>query len=265
MGWSVHSLPIQKAVEQGLVERINQRTGRNETREGFIQRHHDECIDEDQWNQEYCCKPADESSAFFTHELITGCEDHLLQLLTLEQLLNYMRAHPASVFYAGMDVARFHHLCVIDVGEKIGDVMWDRCRIELQGERFREMKANLYPIASEPNLQRVCIDAGGNGSQLSEEAKDDLGWKIEPLAFTLPLKEQLAYGLRRDFEDCRLRIPRDDALRNDLHGLKKIITPSGNVRFDGHVEDSHCDRTWAKALRQYAARPIHDIGAMVGR
>jgi hypothetical protein len=35
---------------------------------------HAECIDEEQWQQEYCCQPADEASAFLSHEVITACE-----------------------------------------------------------------------------------------------------------------------------------------------------------------------------------------------
>ena len=67
-----------------------------------------------------------------------------------------------------------------------------------------------------------------------------------------------------DFEDRRLRIVRDDKLRADLHSLKKQVTASGNIRFDGSADDSHCDRTWAKALRQHAARSFPEVGAEVG-
>ena len=75
MGWHLHSVPIQKAVDEGLVERINQKSGRNETREEFLSRIRAECIDEEQWLQEYCCVPADESSAFISFEMLHGCEE----------------------------------------------------------------------------------------------------------------------------------------------------------------------------------------------
>jgi phage FluMu gp28-like protein len=250
-------------VDEGLVERINERTGRDETREGFIKRLHDECIDEDSWNQEYCCKPSDENSAFFTHEMITGCEDQTLRLMSLIELINYMQAHPQSVFYVGMDVGRHVDLCVIDVGEQIGGVIWDRCRIELQDRPYGEMKANLHPILSQPNLQRACLDGRGIGDQLGEEARYEFGWKVEPIQITAAIKEQLAIGLRRDFEDRRLRMVRDDKLRADLHSLRKLVTPAGNIRYDGQADDSHCDRTWAKALRQNAARFIPSCGGAV--
>jgi phage FluMu gp28-like protein len=60
MGWSLHTVPVQKAVEEGLVEKINRKSGRQETREEFLARLRAECIDEEQWLQEYCCTAADE-------------------------------------------------------------------------------------------------------------------------------------------------------------------------------------------------------------
>ncbi len=294
MGWSLHEIPIEAAVAQGLVQKINAATGANDTPEEWMARQHAECIDEEQWKQEYCCLPADESAAFITHQMITTCEDSSIRLMSLDELEAYLAgsplpsAHPLPsdgrgikgeghqsihqstnpsiqpVLYLGMDVARKRNLCVIDVGEKIGDVVWDRLRIELHDKPFSEIKANLYPLLRLPQLHRACIDASGLGTQLAEEAKDCFGWKVEPITFTAPLKEELAFGLRRDFEDCRLRLVRDDKLRGDLRGLKKLVTPSGNIRFAGEADDSHCDRTWAKALRQYAARNLPEVGAMVG-
>jgi len=73
MGWSLHEIPIQAAVAEGLVEKINAASRHSapdhkpSTREEWLARQRAECIDEEQWNQEYCCVPADESAAFITH------------------------------------------------------------------------------------------------------------------------------------------------------------------------------------------------------
>jgi phage FluMu gp28-like protein len=264
MGWSLHSVPLQTAVAEGLVERINQKTSRAETREQFLARLHAECLDEEQWLQEYCCTPADESAAFISFDMITACEDSQLQLLTPDELsarASRMTDHP---LYLGVDVARKHDLCVFDLGEKIGDVVWDRLRLELCGKSFAEIKFELYRLLRLDSLKRCCLDATGLGMQLAEEAEYDFGWKVEPVAFTAAVKEELAFGLRRDFEDRKLRIPHDDRLTADLRGIRKEVTLSGNLRFLGESADSHCDRFWAKALRQHAARssagPIASVG-----
>ena len=49
MGWSLHSVPIQKAVAEGIVDRINKKTGRHESPESFLARLRAECLDEEQW------------------------------------------------------------------------------------------------------------------------------------------------------------------------------------------------------------------------
>jgi phage FluMu gp28-like protein len=262
--WSHHKVPIQLAVEQGLVTRINERTSANETNEQFLSRIRSECIDEEQWNQEYCCVPADESAAFITHEMISACEDSHLRLLRFEELKEIIINNPKSSFYIGMDVARKENLCVIDLGEKIGDVMWDRCRVELKDKAFSEMEFELHRLLSLRQVKRACIDATGMGMQLAERAREGFGHKAEPITFTPAVKEELAFDLRRDFEDRKLRIVRDDNLRSDLRALKKDVTAAGNIRFAGESENSHCDRTWAMALRQHAARARMVLTARLG-
>ena len=288
MGWSLHTVPLQKAVEQGLVEKINAKAGAAESRETFLSRLHSQCLDEEQWLQEYCCTPADESAAFITFDMLTACEEPALKLMTIGQLEHYLQSavtepqdlqscppitnqstpisfpSPNSVLFLGLDVARKHDLCVFDVGEKIGDVVWDRLRIEMRGCRFAEIEAELYRLLRLPQVKRACIDATGLGAQLAERAAEKFEWKVEPITFTAPMKEELAFGLRSDFEERRLRIVCDNQLVADLRGIKKEVSESGNIRFLGESGDSHCDRFWAKALRQHAVRYRVHFRAVVG-
>ena len=92
-------------------------------REWWLAKQRAECIDEEQWLQEYCCVPADESTAFLPYDLITPCEDPALRLQDLGEFLAAMRepAHAADQLYLGVDVARKTDLCVLDVGQKLGD------------------------------------------------------------------------------------------------------------------------------------------------
>src|SRR6266571_2090013 len=90
MGWSLHEIPIEAAVAQGLVQKINAATGAHDTPEEWMARQHAECIDEEQWKQEYCCVPADESAAFITHQMITTSEDAGIRLMSLDELEAYL-------------------------------------------------------------------------------------------------------------------------------------------------------------------------------
>jgi len=258
MGWSLHTIPIQKAVDQGIVEKINAATGKNESREEWLARQRAECLDEESWLQEYCCVPADEASAFISYDMITACEDDAAakDFAYLEKCTNPL--------YIGYDVARTKHLSVIDVEEKVGDVFWERMRIELQNKSFAEQEFELSRLMALPMVRRVCIDATGLGMQLAERAVERYGYRAEGVRFSGPVKEQLAFPLRAAHEDRTLRYGRDEKLRADLRGIKKETTIAGNIRFIGESEDSHCDRFWGKALALHAGKTEKSVGAMVG-
>ena len=290
MGWSLHTIPIQTAVEQGLVEKINEANAAGVdapvkdlgeaavaerpadsmtcegaeaclirdsqelvlpaegAREQWLLRQRAECIDEEQWLQEYCCVPANEADAFIPYELINSCTepDGLKDF-------EYLQACPNPLFL-GVDVARKKDLCVLDVGERIGDVVWDRVRIELLGRPFGQIEDELYRLLKLRQVKRACIDATGLGAQLAERASERFPGKIEPIIFTARIKEDLAVSLKVDLEKRRVRLADDDQLRADLRGIRKEVTLSGNCRYAGEIQGSHCDRFWAKALRQHAAR-----------
>lgn len=249
MGWSLHTIPIQKAVDQGIVEKINAVTGKDESRADWLARQRAECIDEEQWLQEYCCIPADESSAFITYEMITACEDD-----SARKGWDYL-AKCTNPLFAGFDVARTTHLSVIDIEEKVGDVFWERMRIEMRGKTFAEQETELRRVMQLPALRRCCLDATGLGMQLAENAVRNYGFRAEAVRFSGQVKEDLAFPLRSAHEDRVLRYAKDEALRSDLRGIKKETTPSGNIRFVGEAADSHCDRFWAKALALHAGKP----------
>ena len=258
MGWSLHTIPIQTAVEQGIVEKINAATGKSETRAAWLARLQRECLDEESWLQEYCCIPADESSAFLSYDLITKCEDDAAW-----KPLEYLQ-DAKNPLYLGFDVARKGDLSVIDIEEKVGDVLWERHRIEMRNVTYGEQRDRLYQLLQLPQVRRCCMDATGLGDQLSEEAKARFGWKVEPVKFTTQVKSDLAYPLRTAHEFVALRYRKDEKLRSDLRGIKKTITVGGNERFEGEAGDSHCDRFWAKALAVCAAGKVVEIGALVG-
>jgi phage FluMu gp28-like protein len=259
MGWSLHTIPIQRAVDDGLVEKINKATGRKDTREGWLARQRAECIDEQQWMQEYCCIPADESQAFITYAMISACE----QKKTTHRDFAYLKqcGNPIRI---GFDVARTTHLSVIDVEEMEGERFVERMRIEMRNKTFAEQRSEFDRIMSLPNTI-AAIDKSGIGNQLAEEAVERYGaYRVLPYVFTMQSKSDLAWPLRRAHEDKNVHYPMDDALRNDLRGIKKETLPGGGERFQGESADSHCDRFWAKALALFAGKAAEGIGAVVG-
>lgn len=207
--------------------------------------------DPDAWAQEYECAFLDEASAWLTYDMIDRCERH--DCLWSKPIGYFFRSglgHARGELYLGVDVGRKRDLTVMALLEKIGDVLWLRDLHIMANAPFPAQRAALKERIG--LVRRGCVDSTGLGMQLAEEAHQ-IKRTVEPVTFTQKTKEQMAVGLRQRFEDQTIRIPPDGVLRDDLHAVKKITTPSGNMRFDAERTDGHADRFWAIALAVHAA------------
>jgi phage FluMu gp28-like protein len=157
---------------------------------------------------------------------------------TVEELGNDKRE-----LFVGVDIGRLHDLTVVWVLALDGDALVTAAIFELSNAPFREQFELLSEVMSIANVRRCCIDAGGLGMQLAEQAVERFGGhRVEALTFTPTLKSQLASGLRLSVEATRIRIP--------------TVTPSGHFRLAApRRADGHADRFWAAALA------IHAVGA----
>lgn len=245
--WSIHRTTIFDAVKQGLANRL---TGQELTEDGkskWLESERKACGSEDAWQQEYCCNPLDEATAFLPYELLLACEkDNILQ--NLDDI--------KGDIYLGFDIARKSDLSVIFVLEKCFNVFITRKIIALKNTPFQKQKDVLFSLLNRQNVRRVCVDASGLGMNLAEDALAYFGqYKVEPITFTAPVKEELATNLRIAFEGHTIFIPNDTDLRDDLHSVQRITTVAGNIRFDvqRNKTDGHADRFWALALALHAA------------
>lgn len=204
--------------------------------------------DPDLWAQEYELAFLDESTAFITYDMINECEVEEVQGS------RFTVGEKPGIFYVGMDIGRRRDLTVIWVMEMVGDVLWERERIDMKGATFHAQDSELDRVISAYCPRRACLDQTGMGEKFVEDAERRHGGVIEGVLFTAPVKLDIANSLRRRFEDRLIRIRPDRKVRDDLHSVKKFITSSGNIRFDAErSEDSHADRFWALALAVHAA------------
>jgi len=254
--WSLHTTPITLAVEEGLADKILGHRLTAAERDQWLKDEHDDCGDEDAWQQEYCCQATDTNSSFLTYDEISACEDPNSLIPDLSVV--------AGDLTVGFDVARVIDLSVIATLESYGGIAWTRQMIEMSNTKFGIQRETLWNTLRHPKLRRGCIDRTGIGMQMSEETQEEFGkYRIEPMTFTPGVKEDLAYGLRRKIEDRAIRIPPDFKLREDLHSIKKIVTASGAIRFDAaRSENGHADRFWALAMAIHAISP--DSGPIRG-
>lgn len=244
--WNLHTTSIITAVDQGLADRITRSKLTEEQRAAWLAEERANSRDETTWQQEYCCVPMDESVAFLPYDLIGHCEREY----------DYGDLSTVSgELFVGMDIGRSHDLTVIWVLEELGTARITRAVIVMEKAPFHAQRDTLFGVLNHPKLHRACIDATGLGMQLAEESAREFGeYRVEQVTFTQRVKEEIAFGTRRAFDNREVVIPSEAAIREDLHNIRKTMTAAGNIRIDSGRDDrGHSDRFWALSLALHAA------------
>lgn len=233
--WSRHQVSVLQAVEQGLpldVEQLRSAIG-----------------DEDAWRQEYLCEFVDEATAWLSWDLI----DRARTLLAGKPEL-----YTGAPVFVGIDLAMRRDLWVAAVLEPLGDVLWLREMIALQAPSFSQREAVVEDLFGRYCVARLCLDQTGMGEDVTARYQMRWGSRVEGMLFTQPNKLVLATQIKQVFEDGRIRIPQDQALRSDLHKVKKSVTATGAARFQAESDsEGHADRFWALALAVHGASGWH--------
>ena len=250
---SLHRVTLQDALDQGFLYKLQQALPDDAEQQDMDEAEYFDFVkkgaaDEESFDQEYMCIPADDDSKFIEYALITGCE--------------YMAGMPwerevtdtfTGRVFCGVDIGRKKDLTVLWVVEQLGDVLYTRKVIPMERMRKSAQEAILYPWFA--IADRICIDATGLGIGWADDAQDKFGeHRVEAVNFSAQVKEALAYPLKGAMEDRALRIPDDQAIRADLRKVQKVTTSAGNIRFVAEsTPDGHADRFWALALAIHAA------------
>ena len=252
-GFSLHSVTLQDVLDQGFLYKLQSKLPKDDERQEMDEAEYFNfmragCADEESFQQEFMCVPADDAGAFLTYDEIAACEYKAGE--EWEKDLD-----DCGDLFVGVDVGRKHDLTVIWIFEKVAGVYFTRQIIELKNEKFAHQEDVLYQVIERTNVKRVCIDSTGLGSQFAERAKDRFGYKVEAVHFTAQVKSDLAFPFRAAFEDKALRIPSRNEIRADLRAIKKETTASGNIRFTAdRGTNGHSDRFWAGALAIHAGQ-----------
>lgn len=229
--WSRHTVDIYQAVRDGLPRDIEA------LREGIG--------DDDAWSQEFELKWLDEASAWLSYDLISSCED---------AGAGDPEGYQGNPVYVGRDIGRRNDLHVIQVLEQVGDVLWDRERIEQKRATFAQMDEAFDDVMRRYRVARACVDQTGMGEKVVEDAQRRYGSLVEGVLFTGGSKLIMATSGKEAFEDRTVRIREGDpALRADLHKLRRIASATGAPRFVAERDEDHADRTWAMFLAIHAA------------
>ena len=248
-GISLHTVTLQTALDDGFLYKLQGSLPADDPRQDMDEAAYFDfvrsgCADEESFQQEYMCRPADDNAAFLEYDLIASAE--------YPEGTDWQTIQGGTLF-AGVDIGRKKDLTVLWVFELLGDVLYTRHVECLQNMTKAEQERVLWPWFA--RCQRVCIDATGLGIGWTDDAQARFGtYKIEGVTFTQQVKEKLAYPVRARMEDRRMRIPMDGKIRADLRAVTKQVTMAGNIRFTAErTPDGHSDRFWALALGIHAA------------
>ena len=235
-----HKTTIHSAIEEGLpmdVEAL--KTGLD---------------DPEAWEQEYECEFVDATNVLLPYTLIDEC-------VSDEATQDCEEESGGAVRFVGIDIGRKHDLTVAWTLEKVGDVMWTREVLVLRNTPYHLQEELLSDRIN--RATHAAIDSTGIGNAISESLAKRFAFKLEECTFTQGLKAKIFPGLRRAFQERGLRVPRDKAIREDLHSVNELTTPGGNKQYRAvRRSDGHADRCTALALANYAALLNQGSGAI---
>lgn len=161
--------------------------------------------------------------------------------------------YAGGLCYLGSDVARRRDGQVQYCMELIGDVLWQRDTYEEVGRTFAHQDAWFAHVFDTRRVVQARIDQTGMGEKVVEDRVRQFGAsRVFGDLLTGPTRYDLAIGLKKRFEERRIRIRPDAVTRQDLMALKKMGSEqSGGIRIvnDGEV---HADRFWAYSLASRA-------------
>ncbi len=259
---SMHRVTLKDALDQGFLYKLQKSLPVDDEIQSMDEAQYFDyvrsgCADEESFQQEYMCNPADDASAFLEYDLIAGCEfgANEYQEMEYDHLSDRSGSDPYKNrrLFAGLDIGRKKDLTVLWILELLGDTLYTRKIITLKNMKKPDQEKVLFPWY--PLIERTCFDYTGLGIGWGDDAQRKFGeHKIELVTFTPKVKEALAYPVRGKMEDKKLRIPYDPHIRADLRAVTKETTAAGNIRFTAErSEEGHADRFWALALAIHAA------------
>lgn len=248
MGWSFHKVTIVDAVNAGIVERINAKTGKSMTHEEFLKSCRAKCLTEADYLEEYMCVPQDTAGQLIPWDTIIAC--------TNERYASAAGniAEEEGEFGIGVDVARMSDLhCYIALKP------WhDRFIVRLvyyhKDHSWKSRDKKLDEMTGTEGVKLVVIDQTSIGDKYVMDAKERKnGHKVRGVIFNNATKEELASNLARAMEAGKIIIPNHDLLRAHIAAIEKGYTKTGLVCYNADRTDSgHADLFWALALAYHS-------------
>lgn len=170
-----------------------------------------------------------------------------------ELILNYSPEKHGSPLFMGLDIGRTYDATVFYIIGVINGKKRSVLRHEMRNADFDAQTAVLNKLMENLPIYRCCIDDGGIGRNLAENAHKRYGERAELYHFDLQSKEVLAMGVRTGLERREYELDNDRDFHAQIHSIKRTPSSGGSFRYDAERnEKGHADSFWAWALASYA-------------
>lgn len=196
--------------------------------------------DDDIFAQEYLCEFADSDSSLFTWEELRNATIDAFPI--------------GGKVYIGIDIGRTHDLTSIAILRELEGVLFlDRIE-NLEKKDFAFQEKYIADLFTSTKPSRCCIDSTGIGAMLAENLHKKFGF-VKEVKFTNETKNEMFTLTKTNLNKGKLKLANDENILADLHKIRRIVGPSGNLSFSASRDaNGHADMATAVALGNLAAK-----------
>ena len=201
-------------------------------------------MDDDIFRQEYMCEFLDVNSALFPYDVLRNAI--------------YEECPKGGKVFIGIDIGRTHDKTSICILREVNGILHVDHVESLTNKEFSYQENYIGNIIKTLNPVRVCIDATGIGAQLAENLHRKFPC-VKEVKFTNESKNEMFTMTRANIGNQKLLIPNDGNLMDDLHKIRRMVSPSGNLSFSASRDDNgHADDATSIALAVYATKKVNN-------
>lgn len=179
-----------------------------------------------------------------------------------ELILNYDPDKNGSPLYMGLDIGRTKDATVFYIIGIVNGKKRSVLRHEMRNAEFDSQAGVFDRLMENLPIYRSCIDDGGIGRNLAENAKKKYGERVELYHFDLQSKEILAMEVKTGLERREFELENDRDFHAQIHSIKRTPSSGGSFRYDAERnENGHADSFWAWTLANHAAGEANNADA----
>lgn len=225
--YSRHYIDINRAIKDGL--KIDLKSIKSN-------------IDDEGFRENYLCEFIDESTSYFTYDILRKCVADIDE-------------HLKGRKYLGIDIGRTNDATsIVTLTKDAFEKYQVTSIINIKNKTFQEQNQIISKLIQSEKPEKVFIDKTGIGYQIAEDLESQHSGIVKGMVFNLAVKNSMITQMKKLFEETNIKIPDDVRLITDIHSIKRVVSSANNLTFKSErTSKGHSDTAWGLALAVYAA------------